>query len=123
MVPQQAMGMQFYSQKNFLDKYSDSEGRLLMVKCCIEKTFYIHINSYAPTQQHKNDQINFIKMTKHRVNKFKDENIIIAGDFNFYMNPKLDKLETITHKHDNNIYQLEIETIIECLNLNDVGEH
>ncbi len=87
-----------------LEKYSDSEGRLLIVKSYIAKTIYILTNCYAPTQQHKNDQINFIKMTKHLLNKFEHENIIIAGDFNFYMNPKLNKLESITHKHDNNLY-------------------
>ncbi len=57
-------------ESKILEKYSDSEGRLLIVKFCIEKTIYILTNGYAPTQQHNNDQINFIKMTKHLLNKF-----------------------------------------------------
>ncbi len=78
------------------------------------------LNCYAPPQQYKNDQINFVKMTKNLLNKFDHENIIIAGDFNFYINPKLDKIESMTNKHDNNIYHLEIETMLECFSLNDV---
>ncbi len=35
-------------------------------------------------QQYKNDQINFIQMTKNILNKFKNENMIIAEDFTFY---------------------------------------
>ncbi len=45
---------------------------------------------------------------------------MLAGDFNFYMNPKLYKLESMTNKHDNNMYSLEIESMLECLSLNDI---
>ncbi len=55
-------------------------------------------------------------MTKKLLNKFDNENIL-AGDFNFYMNPKHDKLESMTNKHDNNICHLEIETMLECLSV------
>ncbi len=59
-------------------------------------------------------------MTKNLLNKFDHDFMVKAGDFNFYMNPKLDKIESMTNKHDNNIDRLEIESMLECLSLNDV---
>ncbi len=49
------------------------------------------INYYAPTQQHEKDQLDFINFLKSRINKFDTENIITGGNFNFYINPDLDK--------------------------------
>ncbi len=49
------------------------------------------VNCYAPTQQHKKDQLDFINFLKSHINKFDTENIIMGGDFNFYINPELDK--------------------------------
>ncbi len=59
-------------------------------------------------------------MTKTLPNKFDHENIILADDFNFYVNRKLDMLGSMTNKHDNNIYHIEMESMFECLSLNDV---
>ncbi len=59
-------------------------------------------------------------MTKSHLNKFDHENIILAGDLNFYIDPKLDKRESMTNKYDNNIYRLEIKPMLECFSLNDV---
>ncbi len=59
---------------------------------------------YTPQQYTCNhDQINFIKITKTILSKFKHENII-AYDFIIYSNPKLYKLETITNKYNKNLY-------------------
>ncbi len=74
-----------------LEKYKDSDGRLIIIKCKFENTNYIISNCYAPIQQYKNDQFNFIQITRNYLCKFKNENIIVAGDLNLYLNPKLDK--------------------------------
>ncbi len=51
------------------------------------------VNCYAPTQQHKKDQLDFINL-KSQINKFDTENIIMGGEFYFYINPELDKPKT-----------------------------
>ncbi len=77
-----------------LEKYKDSDGRFIIIKCKFENTNYIISNCYAPTQQHKIDQLNFIQLTRNYLCKFENENIIVAGDFNLYLSPKLDKSDS-----------------------------
>ncbi len=48
-----------------LEKYKDSDGRLIIIKCKFENTNYIISNCYAPTQQYKNYQINFIQLARN----------------------------------------------------------
>ncbi len=66
-----------------------------------ENPNYIISNCYAPTQQYKNDQLKFIQLTRNYLCKFENENIIVAGDFNLYLNPKLDKSDSTYNIHDN----------------------
>ncbi len=41
------------------------------------------VNCYAPTQQHKMDQLDFINFLKSHINKFDRENIIMGGRLQF----------------------------------------
>ncbi len=50
---------------------------------------------------------------------FMNENILLEGDFNFYLNPKLDKLDNMSNMNDNPIYRNEIIALIESMCLND----
>ncbi len=52
---------------------------------------YIVDNFYAPNQNHKIDQNNFIIKVKSLLAPFENETMIIWGDFNFDINPKLNK--------------------------------
>ncbi len=53
-----------FSEKNvnfeICGKKSDSFGRLLILKIKIDENVYVLCNVYAPTQDHKRDQINFL---------------------------------------------------------------
>ncbi len=63
------------------------------------------VNCYAPTQQFKKDQIDLINFIKSHINNFDTENIIIGEDFNFYMDPELDKQKTMTSRDNNPAYR------------------
>ncbi len=73
-----------------------------------------------PTQQYKHYQLNFIQLTRNYLCKFENENIIVAGDFNLYLNPKLDKSDSTYNRHDNTNYRVEANALLENLNLSDV---
>ncbi len=79
---------------NILEKYNDENGRFQLLKCKFEELIYVMVNCYAPTQQHKKDQLDLINVLKSHINKFDTENIIMGADFNFYINPELDKQKT-----------------------------
>ena len=48
-------------------------------------------NIYAPTQDNEDEQIMLIEQLNVMLNNFQDRNIILGGDFNVYIDPKLDK--------------------------------
>ncbi len=74
------------------------------------------VNCYAPTQQ---DQLVFINFLKSHINKFDTENIIMGSDFNFYINPELDKQKNMNSRDTNPIYRQEITALLERFNLAD----
>ncbi len=55
-----------------LEKYSDNNGRFLLVKCKCGENIYTIINCFAPTQQYKKDQIDFINFIKPYIYNFEN---------------------------------------------------
>ncbi len=86
------------SDYKILEKYSDINRRFLLLKCKCEEAIYVIVNCYAPTQQFKKDQMDFINFIKCYINNFDTENIIIGGDYNIYMDLELDKQKTMTNQ-------------------------
>ncbi len=58
-------------------------------------------------------------MTRDILRKFENERIIIAGDFNFYLDPKMDKSDSMSHKYDNYSYRTEIQATLDVFNIAD----
>ncbi len=48
-------------------------------------------------------------MTRDIVCKFENESIITAKDFNFYLDPKMNKSDNMLHKYDNYRYRTKIQ--------------
>ncbi len=63
-------------------------------------------------------KIMFIKL-KDTLIPYANENICLGGDFDFYLDLKLDKIDTISNKGDNIIYRKEIISMIDSMNLTD----
>ncbi len=59
-------------------KQTDLEGRLILLKIKYEDSLFILCNVYAPTQKHKQDQINFIIKLENMLAPFMNENILLS---------------------------------------------
>ncbi len=101
------------------EKNTDLEGRIILIKIKSNDKFFVLYNVYAPTQEHKQDQNSFAIKLKNVLAPFMNENILLGGDFNFYLNPKLDKLDIMSNKNDNMVYRNEIQALLESMGLTD----
>jgi len=73
------------------DTICDNSGRLLVLDCTIDDEDFILANVYAPTKDHQHDQITFLQDIDELLRNYVDRNLIIGGDFNTYLDKKLDK--------------------------------
>ncbi len=58
-------------------------------------------------------------MTRNILCNFEYESIVVAGDFNFYLDPKMDKSDSMSYKYDNYSYRTEIKSMLDIFNLAD----
>ena len=89
------------------------------MKIKADNKVYIIVNVYAPTKDHRQEQLKFIKSVKEKLVLFENETMLIGGDFNFYLNPKLDKLDSMQNRNDSIEYRKEVISLLETLNLVD----
>ncbi len=68
----------------------------------------------------KQQQLDIFPFLQDSIQHFKMENTIIGGDFNLYLNPRLDKLDTLPHSQDNPEYRQNILSFLETENLIDI---
>ncbi len=80
------------------DKITDIEGRILIVWLKINEICFIICNVYAPTRDHKKEQISFINSLKDKLSSLEQDNLLIGGDLNLYIDPNLDKQDSIEEK-------------------------
>ena len=99
---------------------TDSVGRYISVKIKWHETEYVIVNCYAPTRDFRKQQLEFIDYVKNEILCFENQNIVIAGDFNFYKDIRLDKMDKISEKQDNHEYRRQVCSIVETLDLIDV---
>ncbi len=76
-------------------------------------------NIYAPTQCYTLDQNYFILKAKKELAPFANENLILRGDLNFYLNPKLDNIDSMSLTFCNPVYTNEVKSSLELINLTD----
>ncbi len=103
-----------------LDEFKDENGRLVGTKIKIDDDEYVMMNVYYPTRDHKADQVIFLETMKDHVMKYENEILIIGGDFNLYVDKKLDKLDSMPDTNDNPNYRNELISLFEALNMVDV---
>jgi exonuclease III len=98
----------------------DKEGRFLIIDVLINDRVYTIANLYAPTRNMKSEQLNVLKSFQESMQLFTLENSIIGGDFNLYLNPRLDKLDTMPDNNDNPEYRVNLLSFLETENLIDI---
>ena len=81
------------SEIKYFSEYNDQNGRFLILECLIHSIKHIIVNIYAPNV-HKKREI-FFKSVYNKLNKKFDlqdlqTHLIIGGDFNCVLNPKID---------------------------------
>ncbi len=67
----------------------------------INNKIYTIANLYTPVRGLKQQKLDTFSFLQDFIQHFKLENTIIGGDFNFYLNPRLDKLDTMPDFQDN----------------------
>ena len=96
----------------------DEYGRYIILDAAIDDNAIILVNIYAPAKDKPVEQKLFLRNIKTHLSNFIDYNIIIGGDFNTCLNPKLDKKGGINE--DTSAYGKEILEFNEELNLIDI---
>ena len=71
--------------------FKDNSGRILMLECNIENNKFVIINVHAPTKGKLDMQLEFFANLKNLIDEHCDKAMIIGGDFNTYLNTRLDK--------------------------------
>jgi exonuclease III len=103
-----------------IESECDTNGRIICVKINTNECDYVICNVYAPIRSHKQEQLIFINNVKEIIFKYDSVPLFLSGDFNFYLNKKLDKANNISELNDNPEYREQIESILEALNLVDI---
>ena len=57
-------------------------------------------------------------MANH-LSSYEGENLLVGGDFNLYIDPKINKLDSMSNKNDNPTYRSDLISLLDSLNLED----
>jgi exonuclease III len=76
---------------NIKETNSDKKGRILVVSCDIENNPFSLVNDYAPTKDNHKDQIALLNELLQILLSLNNHNLLIGGDFNVCLDPKIDK--------------------------------
>ena len=95
---------------------SNNGGRKIGLQINLDGETIALVNAYAPTRDHCEEQLNFITSLRNEIENY-DDNVIIGGDLNIYIDPVLDKDSTkeLVNKASN-----EINNLMEDFNLIDI---
>jgi exonuclease III len=103
-----------------LNEYKDTEGRYIILDIEMDNIKYTIGNLYAPTRNFEKEQINTFKDFISDIRKCEQENVILGGDFNLYLNPRVDKLHSMPDSSDNPDYRQEILSYLEVNDMIDI---
>ena len=105
---------------NIVNIRRDTNGRMILLDIERNGTIYTVGNIYAPTRNFERDQrLAFREFTNYR-EQMQNEHIVLGGDYNLYMNPRLNELDTMPEHNDNQNYLEDITSFLEINNLVDV---
>ena len=71
--------------------YTDNIGRFLLADVIIQDTKFKLANIYAPN--HEDDHVNFYNYLENKLKQYtqREDQIVVGGDFNFILDPKMDR--------------------------------
>ena len=74
-----------------LNKYNDTDGRFVIIRCMIQDRLFLLANLYNPNKEPQQMEVmdNFISIIKS-IDKDHECEIVLGGDFNFIFNTELE---------------------------------
>ncbi len=103
-----------------VQQYCDNNGHYIILDVQIDNCNYTIGNLYAPTRDKEKEQQAVFKAFCSDLDKCDKENVLIGGDFNVYMNPRLDKLDSMPDSNDNPHYRNDIVSYLEVNDIVDI---
>ena len=76
---------------DIIDTKSDKNGRYILVHCKINAKSLILLNIYCPTKDKPNEQMAFLDEVNKLLSNYNEDEIIVGGDLNTYLDENLDK--------------------------------
>lgn len=73
------------------NRYTDEEGRVILIDIDLPDHHLVLCNVYAPTKDKAMMQEHFLTSLKELLTPYADRDILVGGDFNICQNPELDK--------------------------------
>ena len=101
---------------------TDNDGRYIILEVKVNERKYTVCNLYFPTRDHQQEQIKVLESFCNDINDSNHDmnNIILGGDFNVYLNPLIDKLDSMPDTNDNFTFRQNLVSTLETFNLTDI---
>ena len=96
-------------EAKIVNMLKDEEGRILILDIERNGVIFRVTNVYAPCRNFETQQIQFLKNLSELFSDTDIENLVFEGDWNLYLDPKLDKLDTMPAINDNPNYRRELK--------------
>ena len=113
-----AIAIKKKTQHKIIEQINDPNGRYILLNIIIDEQNYILLNYYAPTKDKPKEQMEYFEQIKSLMCNYVDQPLILAGDFNTCLNPKIDKIGGKTEKQSD--YAKQILNTMDELNLADI---
>ena len=107
-------------EANELNIQCDDEGRIIVIYIERYGTTYTIGNIYAPTRNFQREQQRVFRNFTEILEIMTNDHYILGGDFNLYLNPRLDKLDSLQEQHDSRNYRADISSFLDVNNIADV---
>ena len=107
-------------EANIINVKRDNEGRIVVIDIERHGTRYIIGNIYAPTRNFEREQQNVFKTFTEILETMTTDHYILGGDFNLYLNPRLDKLDSSQDQNDSRNYRADLLSYLDVNNIVDV---
>ena len=102
---------------NPLNIRRDTNWRMILLDIEKNGTMCTVGNIYAPTWNFEQEQRLAFREFTNYLDQIQNEHVVLGGDYNLYMNPRLDKLDTMPEHNDNQNYREDITSFLEINNL------
>ena len=101
-----------------LNVITDNDGRYIILeieRCGVKYTVgNVYVRNFEKEQRDV-----FTRFVKH-IDELENEHVIIGGDYNLYLKPRLNKLDDMGDHGDNMSFRIDVESYLETNNMSDV---